>query len=818
MKIFRSFYLVCFNIFISASLILSPVAYSKESGGEGSGGGESGGGSSGGGESGGGSSGSSGGSGVILPGSNMGKVTENVGVNEGGGRIHSVDFSQPANPGKGQGGGGKSGKGQGGGGKSGSSSGSHRHFFGGNVDPDRNTGHSSSSQNSAASRRARQRAQKQEEERRKAAYKAQVQKQIKEFQALAKESPGTAGGGKRKHNKKISQTIEKAVYKSQIQREITSATAEIQQTLDSSSLSLEEKIKTAENEIQDIESRIHRMMQEPDMDMSYPEETKKAITKKDTRKMIQYLEEQVYGKILNQAKEDLESVKTNLEKNIQSLSQGIEESLDNPSDIEGIQVSEAFFEDQSPVHEILKAKYDRSELEVLEEEGLTRPEEEPYEFLSPEGEFLDKNRAVYEKLREANPFHEQGILAREVGLSAVEVADEEFANGNEPGAEMAFQTAEVMSDIVLGILPYVGTGKDAYELVTGKHLLSGRTLTLFERAMSGVGLILASLSGGTLSSGAVRLSLQKTSTITGQISSKLSKNFSKKLIPLETIKEYQEVFFQSVDAIGIKTKTGAESALKFATRAFSRETPPAAEITRVIHSVGKEGIENYARVLDELSLQLKKERLQLPELGETFLARQIRFKSEIFNQTQKIVNRDNLIKMGTTYAQKYYAFARRTPERVFRDSVWRGGSKKYILTKKQLFKFHKGMDSHVGRYTVGEKALYTSLKEETAIKEIMSKTELSTPDQVRQAYLIGQSKHIEIDKVLDLTNPNVLKQLDILDVNDIIKDIKKHTNAYDTTQVIGHIARSKRFKGIIAPSAPDKANKGINFISFKELE
>lgn len=96
----------------------------------------------------------------------------------------------------------------------------------------------------------------------------------------------------------------------------------------------------------------------------------------------------------------------------------------------------------------------------------------------------------------------------------------------------------------------------------------------------------------------------------------------------------------------------------------------------------------------------------------------------------------------------------------------------------------------------------------------MGRTELNTPDQVRQAYLIDQSKYVEIDKVLDLTNPKVLKQLDISDADDIVDLIQGNPNAYDTTQVIGHIARSRGFKGIIAPSA----HGGKNFISFKELE
>ena len=71
----------------------------------------------------------------------------------------------------------------------------------------------------------------------------------------------------------------------------------------------------------------------------------------------------------------------------------------------------------------------------------------------------------------------------------------------------------------------------------------------------------------------------------------------------------------------------------------------------------------------------------------------------------------------------------------------------------------------------------------------------------------------KIDKVLDLTNPNVLKQLDV-STESITKNIAKQTDAYDITQVIGHIAKAKGFKGIIAPSA----HEGKNFISFKELE
>ena len=46
--------------------------------------------------------------------------------------------------------------------------------------------------------------------------------------------------------------------------------------------------------------------------------------------------------------------------------------------------------------------------------------------------------------------------------------------------------------------------------------------------------------------------------------------------------------------------------------------------------------------------------------------------------------------------------------------------------------------------------------------------------------------------------------------------IDEQADAYNLTQVIGHIARNKNFKGIIAPSSANKPY-GKNFISFKEF-
>ena len=464
-------------------------------------------------------------------------------------------------------------------------------------------------------------------------------------------------------------------------------------------------------------------------------------------------------------------------------------------------------------NDLLKTKYSRRQLSVLEDENLTPPEEESYEFLSPEGEFLEKNKAVYQKLRASNPYHEQGILARQIGLSAVEVADEEFAEGNEPEAETAFQTAETMSDIALGIIPYVGTGKDFYELLTGKHLLTGRTLTLFERSMSVVGIALSGFSGGFVNSTQIKATLNITHRVAGKINQKLLDKFLRGLNNTQlarTIKDYPNTFFKSMEELGISSKEQVISSAKFLRRAFSRENPSIEELSRVIQVVGKEGIETYTKVIDELT----NFKPQLLENGKIFLARQLRFKDKIFKQTQKIVNEENLLKMGETYAEKS-SLITQVKKIVFKGRVWRGRNKKYITDEKDFWTFHPGMDSHIARYTVGERALYTSLKEKTVMKEIMSHTDFPNPEQLRQVYRISQPKYVEIEKVLDLTNLNIRKQLDILDVDDITDAIKETPSAYDITQVIGHIARTKRgVNGILAPSA----HGGKNFISFKEFK
>ena len=121
------------------------------------------------------------------------------------------------------------------------------------------------------------------------------------------------------------------------------------------------------------------------------------------------------------------------------------------------------------VNAFMEEKYERRDLAVLANKGLGGPREKPYEFRAG---FVQKNQDLYDKLRVANPYHEQGIRGRNCGLSALEVVDEELAKGEREKADLAYRVGEKMLDITLGELP-LGVESVLYSFCTGKDLFTG---------------------------------------------------------------------------------------------------------------------------------------------------------------------------------------------------------------------------------------------------------------------------------------------------------------------------------------------------------
>ena len=165
---------------------------------------------------------------------------------------------------------------------------------------------------------------------------------------------------------------------------------------------------------------------------------------------------------------------------------------------------------------------------------------------------------------------------------------------------------------------------------------------------------------------------------------------------------------------------------------------------------------------------------------------------------------------------------------VYKGKVWRGVRKtrpgQYTNSPDTIFDIGSNT-RYIGsqRYSIPEeKAIYTSLSRKTAVAEIKARPnnlKVLTDAQVEKSFYIG-SKDIELNKVLDLTDPKTRGLFKVggkaLTKDDIATRTSNIVNNYETPQIIGHIAKRKGFKGIKAPSAPDKG--GVNIVIFEDLK
>ena len=508
--------------------------------------------------------------------------------------------------------------------------------------------------------------------------------------------------------------------------------------------------------------------------------------------------------------QDLSTLNTQSDK----LKEQIEEMDDNFSFSYSSVYNSRTYEER--VNDRLQIQYPRKELGLLEDSELSYPREF-YRFTSPESEFLDKLKTLYQKLKESNPYHEQGVLARTIGLKAVEISDQENSKGNIEEAQFSYEVAETMSDIALGVMPYVGTGKDIYELFTGKHLLTGRSLSSFEMSMSLVGILLSGVSGGAFNSGQLKLALKSTKNILDKININLLSKNKIGLSSLQTgkIRQYAKSFIESMEQIGIRTTKDMKSAIQLMKRAYAGENPPIKDISHFAHKIGKNGIESYTRVVDQIK--------GLFNLGKRFLAKRLRY-------YDGVISEDNLLKTGKIYAQISKNFKNisiksidqiKTLKPFIKSDnslvVWRGAKE---TLADNMFKQGQPVKRKFARYSMPEDdVIYTSLKKETATIEVGAKPSVDLETKKIKKYIF-KSKEIKPDRILDLTDLQTIGKL-----NKNLKLTKSFEKSlvnqgrfpYELTQVIGDVARNKgNIDAILAPSA--KHSGGINVIILKGLE
>ena len=129
-------------------------------------------------------------------------------------------------------------------------------------------------------------------------------------------------------------------------------------------------------------------------------------------------------------------------------------------------------------------------------------------------------------------------------------------------------------------------------------------------------------------------------------------------------------------------------------------------------------------------------------------------------------------------------------------------------TKENVFDFHKQMGKQDQRFSPkGRKGLFISLDQDTALSEFNHHYPNS------KSYIVS-SKKVSLDKVLDLTDPKVLKKLGVKK-GEITHDIMKEPDAYLIPNVIREVAQEKGFKAIKFPSSIEGA--GDNLVIFDEL-
>lgn len=187
------------------------------------------------------------------------------------------------------------------------------------------------------------------------------------------------------------------------------------------------------------------------------------------------------------------------------------------------------------------------------------------------------------------------------------------------------------------------------------------------------------------------------------------------------------------------------------------------------------------------------------------------FLGKVLATNAKELGQKNFVENLVTKYQKFERGFAKMQKATVDEEVWRGISKtigvdgKTVkLTEADIFKLHSGNQFSDHRFSIGgpegEMALYTTRGEKKlAIEIIEAETGKDSSD------LIIGSQRFRSEKVLDLTNPEVLSQYGLSEMVQTAIDSNQHLDG----QMIGNIARRNGFEMILAPSHKGMANNLI---------
>lgn len=179
------------------------------------------------------------------------------------------------------------------------------------------------------------------------------------------------------------------------------------------------------------------------------------------------------------------------------------------------------------------------------------------------------------------------------------------------------------------------------------------------------------------------------------------------------------------------------------------------------------------------------------------------------------LKRTDVIDHALKQYQKFDTALSQFPKSTVDETVWRGINKNIMvdgkpvqLTKDDVFKLPPTNKFRDHRLSIGgaegESAIYTTRGESHSAKTTIKKE--SRVSDMNE--LIFDSKHIQSDRVLDLTNEKKLVELGIFeDINTLVKS-KSHLDG----QILGNVARKYNFDVVVVPSHFDN---GINLVLLK---
>lgn len=131
------------------------------------------------------------------------------------------------------------------------------------------------------------------------------------------------------------------------------------------------------------------------------------------------------------------------------------------------------------------------------------PDSTPGTFLTKDTLLLEVITNLYSALESIVPSNWQQSQAQELGLASVHQADLAYFEGRILDGHYFYHLAEGFLNLAVGIDPISGLGRDAFELFTGKNVITGEILTEFERTIAGVGVL--SLGAGATVKGVVKI-------------------------------------------------------------------------------------------------------------------------------------------------------------------------------------------------------------------------------------------------------------------------------------------------------------------------